>query len=88
MKGGAYNVGLDDANRSKAELAEKVKKYVPNFEIVYMEVGEDPDKRNYIVSNKKLAKTSFTCKYSLDNGIKELINGYNILLKSNPYSNY
>jgi len=88
MEGQTYNVGLDDANLSKAELAEAIKKFVPKFEIVYKEVGEDPDKRNYIVSNKKLVDTGFKCKYSLEDGINELIKGYSILLKNNPYANY
>lgn len=87
MKNNAYNVGLDDANLSKAELAEKIKTFVPKFEIVYMEVGEDPDKRNYIVSNAKILSAGFVCKYSLDDGIKELLKGYKILLKNNPYKN-
>ena len=87
MKNKAYNVGLEDANLSKAELAEKIKKYIPKFEIVYKEVGEDPDKRNYIVSNQRILKTGFTPKFSIDDGIKELIKGYSIILKNNPYKN-
>lgn len=87
MKNQAYNVGLDNANLSKSELAEKVKQYIPRFEIVYKEVGEDPDKRNYVISNEKLKKTGFSCIYSLDDGIKELIKGYNILLRQDPHKN-
>ncbi len=51
MLGRTFNLGLDDANLSKEELAEKIKKYVPRFFIHYSEIGTDPDKRNYIVSN-------------------------------------
>ena len=87
MKNNAYNVGLEDANLSKLELAQTIKKYLPNFEIVPMEIGEDPDKRNYIVSNKKIMATGFMPQYSLDYGIKELIKGYSVLLKNNPYKN-
>lgn len=87
MKRNTYNVGLEEANLSKAELAEKIKKHIPKFEIVYKEVGEDPDKRNYIVSNKKIMATGFKPVYSLDDGITELIKGYSILLKNNPYKN-
>src|SRR5882724_10998903 len=54
MKGRPYNVGLDEANLSKQELAEKVKFHVPNFYIHYGAIGTDPDKRNYIVSNQRL----------------------------------
>jgi len=87
MKGNAYNVGLEEANLSKAELAEKIKRHIPKFEIIYMEVGEDPDKRNYIVSNKKIMNAGFMPIVSLDEGIEELIRGYSILLKNNLYQN-
>ena len=87
MKNNAYNVGLDDANISKAELAETIKKFIPNFEIVYKEIGSDPDKRNYIVSNKKIMDKGFVPMFSIDDGIKELIKGYNILLKNDAYKN-
>ena len=49
MKNQAYNVGLDSANMSKFELAEKIKEYIPEFEIYESEQGKDPDKRNYVV---------------------------------------
>jgi nucleoside-diphosphate-sugar epimerase len=86
MSGKPYNVGLDKANLSKAELAMKVKEYVPNFYIHYSEVGSDPDKRNYIVSNERLRKAGFEARRSLDDGIKELLKGYRILSRS-PYKN-
>lgn len=79
MIGRPYNVGLDAANLSKAELAEKVREYVPNFFIHYSEVGSDPDKRNYIVSNERLRQAGFTAKYTLDDGIRELLKGYRML---------
>jgi len=76
MKGEAYNVGLNDANLSKAELAEKIKQYIPKFYIHYAEVGSDPDKRNYIVSNEKIKKKGFEASHSLDEGIQQLITTY------------
>ena len=45
----------------------------------YGEVGSDPDKRNYIVSNERLREAGFVAKRSLDEGIKELIKGYRML---------
>jgi len=78
MKDNAYNVGLDDANLSKEELALKIKEYLPKLVIISEESRKDPDKRNYIVSNKKLYNTGFKPKYSLDFGIKELIKAYKI----------
>lgn len=82
MKGEAYNVGLSDANLSKLELCSKIKEQVPHFTIMEAEIGQDPDQRNYIVSNEKIEATGFKPKYSLDNGITELIKGYTIINNS------
>jgi len=55
-KGEVFNVGLSDANLTKQELVEKIKEYVPDFAITYSDFYEDPDKRDYIVSNEKIEK--------------------------------
>jgi len=86
MKGRPYNVGLDDANLSKLELAATIQKHIPDFTFLEAPIGEDPDKRNYIVSNARLASTGFTPEWSLDRGIKELIKGYTIL-RNTRYGN-
>jgi nucleoside-diphosphate-sugar epimerase len=79
MKGQAYNVGLNDANLSKEELALKIKEYVADLYIHNAEVGTDPDKRNYIVSNDKIATKGFRAVNSLDKGIQELIKAYRMM---------
>ena len=86
MKDQPYNLGLDDANLSKLELCAKIKEYVPGFVYPEAPIGEDPDKRDYIVSNQKLLKTGFQPRHSLDMGIRELIKGYTIL-RNSRYSN-
>lgn len=86
MVGRAYNAGLDDANLSKSELAELVRTYVPDFFIHYAEVGEDPDKRNYIVSNERLGQTGFAARRSIEQGIVELLKGYRMLGRQ-PFKN-
>ncbi len=86
MKNEAYNVGLDDANLNKAELCEVIRKHVPEFWFTEAAVGEDPDKRNYIVSNAKIRGTGFVPEFSLEAGIQELVKGYQIL-RRNQYSN-
>lgn len=83
MKGEPYNLGLSDANLSKLELCKKIKNYIPEFYFIEAEVGEDPDKRNYIVSNAKIEKVGFKPKISLDEGIVELIKVYKIIRKNN-----
>jgi len=76
MAGRPYNAGLDAANLSKEELALKIKDYVPNFYVHFAQVGSDPDKRNYVVSNQRLREAGFEARRSLDDGIRELLKGY------------
>ena len=79
MKGQIYNVGLSDANVSKRELCEAIRRHVPEFVFLEAPVGKDPDQRNYIVSNAKIEATGFKQMYSLDFGIQELIKGYTMI---------
>jgi len=86
MKNEPYNVGLSDANLSKLELCQEIKKHVPEFYFVESEIGEDPDKRDYIVSNDKIEKAGFKQQVPLSAGIQELVKGYQII-KRNQYAN-
>jgi len=86
MKDQPYNVGLSDANLSKLELCQEIKKQVPNFTFLESAVGEDPDKRDYIVSNEKIEKTGFKPEVSLPEGIAELVKGYQVI-RRNQYAN-
>lgn len=79
MKGEAYNVGLSSANLSKRELCEKIKAFLPELYIHGATIGEDPDKRDYIVSNEKLESLGWRPQVSLEEGIRELIAAYPIL---------
>jgi nucleoside-diphosphate-sugar epimerase len=86
MQGEAYNLGLSSANLSKLELCAKIAEHVP--QLVYLEapIGEDPDKRNYIVSNEKMERTGWRADWSLDRGITELLRGYQTL-RNSRYAN-
>ena len=86
MKGECYNVGLSSANLTKRELTEKIKEHIPELYIHAAEIGEDPDKRDYLVSNEKIESLGWLPDYSLDDGIKELIKGYEII-RPNNFSN-
>lgn len=74
-----YNVGLSDANLSKSELCERIKQAVPAFEYLEAAIGEDPDKRDYIVSNARIEATGWRPAHSLDDGIRELIKGFRMI---------
>ncbi|MEO8370314.1 MAG: NAD(P)-dependent oxidoreductase [Candidatus Solibacter sp.] len=86
MKGKPYNVGLDEANLSKLELCAEIKRQLPEFVYVEAAIGEDPDKRDYIVSNARLAAAGFQTEWSLERGIRELIKGY-VILRDRLYCN-
>jgi len=82
MAGQVYNVGLSSANLSKMELCEKIKEHITDFYIAESDINKDPDQRNYIVSNDKIERTGWKPRYTIDDGIKEIINAYPILEKS------
>ena len=78
LKSNVYNLGLSSANISKLMLAKKIKKQIKPLKIQIVKNMKDPDKRDYFVSNKKIEKKGFKAKISLDLGIKELINLFEI----------
>ena len=86
MKGEPYNVGLSDANLSKLELCAKIREQVPEFVYLEAPIGEDPDKRDYIVSNEKIERTGYLPAHSLEMGIAELLKCYTII-RSSIYGN-
>jgi nucleoside-diphosphate-sugar epimerase len=86
MRGRPFNVGLSDANLSKIELCERIKRFLPDFVYAEEPIGRDPDRRDYIVSNARIEATGFAPRYSLDDGIAELIK-YLPALGEGPYRN-
>lgn len=79
-KGEVFNVGLSSANLSKKELLEKIQSHVKDFAVSYNDYYEDPDKRDYIVSNAKIEATGWLPQWDLDRGIKQLIQGYQMIV--------
>jgi nucleoside-diphosphate-sugar epimerase len=75
MKGNIFNAGLSDANVSKLELCQLIQAQLPDFYFVEAPLKKDPDQRNYLVSNEKLAKAGFSAKRGLSEGIAELVKG-------------
>ncbi len=79
-KGEIFNVGLSSANLSKKELLEKIQTHVKDFAVSYNDYYEDPDKRDYIVSNSKIEEAGWMPQWDLDKGIKQLIQGYQMIV--------
>ena len=83
LNGEVFNVGLSDANLNKMELATKIRAYFPKLVIIENEFSSDIDNRNYIVSNDKLEATGWKPKFTIDNGIEELITAYQMIITDN-----
>lgn len=86
FKGEIFNVGLSQANISKIELCQEIKKIVPDFLFLEAPLGKDPDQRNYIVSNKKIEALGFSPAVSLQEGLNELVKGLK-MFNHKPFTN-
>jgi nucleoside-diphosphate-sugar epimerase len=86
VKGQVFNFGLSEANISKFQLCEEIKKIIPSFTFLEAPLGKDPDQRNYIVSNAKIEELGMKAKVSLASGIEELVKGLR-MFENHPYSN-
>ena len=75
-----FNLGLSDENITKKQLVEKIQSHIPNTSVNYSDYYVDPDKRDYIVSNEKIEKTGWKPLFTLDDGIKELIQSYKMIV--------
>jgi len=82
-KGKNWKVTLDP---SELELCNKIKEHVPDFYIHCSDIGKDPDKRDYVVSNGKIESLGWKTSYTLDDGIRELLEGYKII-RGNQFAN-
>jgi len=85
-KNEVYNLGNDNLNMSKLDLCKKINEYIP-VEIIEAQYTKDLDKRNYKISSQKFYNKGFQCEYSLDDGIKELMQVYK-MIDVPQYANY
>jgi len=84
--GQTYNVGDDSLNFSKKEICDIIAEKTGAL-IHYADVGEDADKRNYIVSYKKINDAGFKTTISIEEGIVEMIKVATVVQVNNPYCN-
>ena len=68
-------------------MCKEIQKHIINFTFVEEKIKKDPDQRNYIVSNEKIESSGFKPKFSLSDGIKELIKGYS-MIKNQSFGNF
>lgn len=86
MAGGVFNAGSPELNLTKEDVAKKIQQKIQYY-LHFAEVGTDEDRRNYILSYKKLDTLGFKTKVNLDRGLDELISGLATIRITSPYSN-
>ncbi|KAL4234012.1 hypothetical protein ACF0H5_005666 [Mactra antiquata] len=73
MKGEAYNVGDEQMNMTKSQVAQLIQKNVEGCNITESNSGVDKDKRDYEVSYKKIRKLGYNSTISVEEGIKDML---------------
>ena len=81
-----YNIGDDSMNYSKEEVCNMISSKTNAF-IHFEEIGEDADKRNYVVSYDKINKLGFNTKITMEEGVDEIIKALKVVDFTNPYVN-
>ena len=72
IKEQVFNVGVNNNNFTKKKIVEEILKFKNNTKINYLSKGSDP--RNYRVDFSKIKKKlNFKCKWTVADGIKELL---------------
>lgn len=86
MMNQVFNVGSDSLNYSKKEVCELINKKIKYY-LHLADVGKDMDQRDYIVSYEKITSLGYSTRFSIEDGIDELFNSYQIIDLSSPYTN-
>ena len=73
MKGQAYNVGDEEMNMTKSQVAQLIQKNVKGCVITESNSGVDKDKRDYEVSYAKIRKLGYKATISVEQGIKDML---------------
>jgi|TARA_R110000744_G_scaffold190_7_gene758 nucleoside-diphosphate-sugar epimerase len=79
--GDVYNLGNDNLNTTKQNLVDKVCEITGATSSVDA-TRSDPDKRDYLVSSEKLYNLGYQPYRSLEYGIRQMLNFYDLLSES------
>lgn len=82
-----FNVGSEELCLTKEQVALKIKEHI-DFYLKFAEFGTDPDKRNYRVSFQKIKNLGFQTKYTIDDGIKEVLKALTFMEPKDIHYNY
>ncbi len=86
MKGNVFNVGSEKMNYSKEDVCEIIKTFTDGY-VHYADIGEDADKRNYVVSYDRIAKLGYETTITVEDGVDELVRALRAIESKAPYSN-
>lgn len=86
MANNVFNVGNEKMNASKEQICEMISKKTGAY-IHYADIGEDADKRNYVVSYEKIKKLGFDTSITIEEGIDELVEALKAIQFRTPYTN-
>lgn len=86
MVNSVYNVGNEVLNYSKLQICEMIKERTGAY-IHYADIGEDADKRNYVVSYDKINKLGYSTTITVEDGIDELVRALKAVQFRTPYTN-
>ena len=86
MVNNVYNVGHESMNHSKQLVCQMIVDKTGAF-VHFEEIGEDADKRNYIVSYDKIGKLGFKTKITLEEGVNEIVEVLKIMDFQKDYTN-
>ena len=84
MRGGIFNVGKEKLNVSKLDIANAIRNHV-EFEIIDSSLS-DLDVRDFLVSFKRIRDLGFNTRFSLDDGIRELLKLYSFYTVYSPFN--
>jgi nucleoside-diphosphate-sugar epimerase len=85
MRGDMFNVGSNDLNYSKQQIADEIKKHV-ECDVINSTLA-DKDSRNFNVSFKKIRALGFDCTIDLEQTVQELIKLYSFYRPSGGDAN-
>src|SRR4029450_2042725 len=86
LRDDVYNVGSEEMNYSKEEVAFLIRKKV-DYYLHFAEVGKDEDQRNYEVSYAKIEAKGFKTQVDMESGIEELMQAVDLIVLKNEYGN-
>jgi nucleoside-diphosphate-sugar epimerase len=72
MRGRVFNVGDESQNLTKMDVCRTILQIIPGVEIDESSTGQDPDRRDYLVSYVRISALGFHSTITVPDGVREL----------------